>query len=118
VFSWTYIPLNKDEFITDIDIEFIKQPSSKAEYIIAIEVEDGHDMPKADEGTLETTILESFGMSLSYKWVIRINSWVGVVACVWVYLHRVVSFLNETLITAGVTMIVLGPRLSSLSMYS
>jgi hypothetical protein len=99
---------------------------SEAEYIIAIEVEDGHDMPKAEVTILEDyyTLLESFGMSSSYKWVIPINSWVLVVAWVWiftalstlVYTPTFVSppalslwtFLNETLITAGVTMIVFG----------
>jgi hypothetical protein len=77
---------------------------------------DGIPFAIADQGTLEATILEdhytlleSFGMSSTYKWVIRINSGVLVVACVCTFTALSLwTFLNETLITAGVTMIVFG----------
>ena len=78
--------------------------------------DDNIPFAAADEGTLEAsilddhyTLLESFGMSRSFKWVIRINSWILVIACVCTFTALSLwTFLNETLITAGVTMIVFG----------
>jgi hypothetical protein len=80
---------------------------------------DSDPLAVADGGTSEATtlkgyypLLESFGVSPLFKWVIRINSWVVVLASVCtITAWSLWVFLNETLVTAGVTIIISGSTL-------